>query len=47
MWLRRRGRSFVDEETDGGKFDFAPEPGFESASEFGFGRKERSDGRAC
>ena len=37
----------MDEETDGGKFDFAPEPAFESASEFGFGKKEKNDGRAC
>ena len=35
----------MDEETDGGKFDFAPEPGFESASEFG--KKEKNVGRAC
>ena len=41
MW--RRGRSFVDEETDEGKFDFASEP----ESEFGFEKKEKNDGRAC
>ena len=45
MWMWRRERSFVDEETDEGKSGFASGP--EPESGFGFGKKEKNVGRAC
>ena len=45
MWMW--GRSFVDEETDEGRFDFAPEPEPAPECEFGFGKKKKNVGRAC